>query len=115
MKRSGQSYGSFEGNTICAVALPDDLSPDDAHDTAIFLDLDLSILGASEDVFDAYERGVRHEYRHVPEAAFRAGRAAILENFLSRDRLYLSDWRYARFEERARLNLRRSIAALQTA
>ena len=80
---------------------------------SIFLDMDLSILGASAEAFDAYEAGVRHEYRDVPEAAFRSGRAAILEGFLARDRLYLSDWGWARFEARARENLRRSIQNLR--
>jgi predicted metal-dependent HD superfamily phosphohydrolase len=93
-------------------AIPADLPCDEAADMALFLDMDLSILGASPSAFDAYEAGVRHEYRDVPEAAFRKGRAAILEGFLARDALYLSDWGRARFEGAARENLKRSIAKL---
>ena len=74
----------------------------------------LSILGAPEATFDRYEAGVRAEYAHVPEQAFRAGRAAILERFLARDLLFLSPWGRARFEDEARGNLRRSIAALRS-
>jgi len=92
-------------------AIPTDLANEEAADMALFLDMDLSILGASPNDFDAYEAGVRHEYREVPEAAFRA---AILEGFLARDALYLSDWGHARFEAAARANLRRSIAKLRT-
>lgn len=95
-------------------AIPADLANEEAADMALFLDMDLSILGASPNDFDAYEAGVRHEYREVPEAAFREGRAAILEGFLARDALYLSDWGRARFEAAARANLRRSIAKLRT-
>lgn len=93
--------------------VPDSASADEAHDCRIFLDMDLSILGDGDEAFDAYEAGVRHEYRQVPEAAFGQGRAAILERFLSRDRLYMSEWGHARFEATARENLRRSLRALR--
>lgn len=94
--------------------VPEGLTPEEAQDAGIFLDMDLSILGAEAEAFDAYEAGVRHEYSHVPEEAFRKGRAAILERFLARDRLYLTDWGRDRFEGRARANLRRSLDRLKT-
>ncbi|MDI1366307.1 MAG: HD domain-containing protein [bacterium] len=94
-------------------AIPTDLPEDEAADMARFLDMDLSILAAPIDIFDAYEAGVRHEYRDVPEEAFRQGRAAILEGFLAREALYLSDWWRTRFEAKARENLKRSIARLR--
>ncbi len=94
--------------------IPNDLPEDEAADMALFLDMDLSILGASEAAFDAYEAGVRHEYREVPDAAFRLGRAAILEGFLAREALYFSPWGRSRFEAPARENLRRSVTALRT-
>lgn len=96
-------------------AVPDGLPDDEAADMRVFLDMDLSILAAREDVFDAYEGGVRHEYREVPEDAFRAGRANILEGFLARDALYMSDWGREAFEAPARANLARSIAKLRAA
>jgi predicted metal-dependent HD superfamily phosphohydrolase len=86
---------------------------DEVADMAMFLDMDLSILGAPPEAFDAYEAGVRHEYREVPEQAFRAGRAAILEGLLARDALYFSAWGRERFEAAARENLARSIAKLR--
>ena len=94
-------------------AIPDGLPPGEAADMALFLDMDLSILGAPEAAFDAYEAGVRHEYREIPEPFFRQGRAAILEGFLARDALYMSAWGRARFEAKARDNLARSIAQLK--
>lgn len=94
-------------------AIPDGLPAKDAADMAIFLDMDLSILAASAEAFDAYEDGVRHEYREVPEKPFRSGRAAILEGFLARDSLYLSPWGRESFEGPARNNLARSIAKLR--
>ncbi len=94
--------------------VPADAPAEEADDIRLFLDMDLSVLGASETAFDAYEAGVRREYAHVPEPDFRAGRAAILERFLARDRMFLSDWGVARFEAPARTNLRRSLARLRT-
>lgn len=94
-------------------AIPDGLSADERGDMAMFLDMDLAILAAPEAEFDAYEAGVRHEYREVPELDFRAGRARILEGFLARDRLYMSPWGREVFEAKARANLARSIRRLR--
>ena len=94
-------------------AIPAGLPDDEAEDMALFLDMDLSILGAPPADFDAYETGVRHEDREVPDDAFRLGRADILEGFLARENLYFTDWGRARFEATARENLKRSVAALR--
>lgn len=95
--------------------VPGGLGPEDAEDTALFLDLDLSILGAPTHVYDRYETDIRKEYAFVPEAAFRAGRGAILKGFLARERLYLTDLAHAEWDAPARVNLTRAIAALEQA
>ena len=81
-------------------------------DCRVLVDIDLSILGAQIDRFDEYERQIRFEYSWVPESDFKKGRAAVLEAFLARDTIYNTDLFQARLEERARNNLRRSLAAL---
>ncbi len=75
-------------------------------------DIDLSILGQSPETFDAYERAIRLEYAHVPDAAFRAGRAAILRNFLNRPTIYHTEHFRQRYEAKARENLERSLQSL---
>jgi predicted metal-dependent HD superfamily phosphohydrolase len=90
----------------------DGLDPADQSDMAEFLDMDLSILGARPEVFDAYEQAIRREYAYVPEPLFREARRGILKRFLERERLYFSDWGRDRFEATARANLAASIAAL---
>ena len=92
--------------------IPDGLEPADQSDMAEFLDMDLSILGARSEVFDAYEDAIRREYAFVPEALYREARRGILQRFLERERLYFSDWGRDRFEATARANLAASIAAL---
>lgn len=85
----------------------------DDPDTLLLLDVDLAILGAAPARFDEYERQVRAEYAHVPEADFRAGRARFLQGLLARPRLYATAPFHDALEQRARANLQRSIAALQ--
>ena len=57
---------------------------------------------------------MRYEYAFVPEDAFRAGRAAILERFLESPALYPDPAFRERLEAPARANLRREIAGLRS-
>jgi predicted metal-dependent HD superfamily phosphohydrolase len=81
-------------------------------DSALVADVDLSILGQPPEVFDAYERAIRQEYRHVPDEGFRAARLGLLARLLDRPRIYLTLPFRARYETSARENLRRSIDVL---
>ena len=94
-------------------AIPADLPDDEAADMALFLDMDLAILGAEPDAFDAYEKAVRREYGWVEEPMWRAGRAAVLKSFLARPHVFHTRPFRQRFEARARENLARSLQALQ--
>ncbi|MEO1573551.1 MAG: N-methyl-D-aspartate receptor NMDAR2C subunit [Pseudomonadota bacterium] len=85
-------------------------APDADH--ALLVDIDLSILGADEARYDAYEQEVRREYRWVPGSLFRRKRAALLAQFLARPRLYLTAELRDRFESQARANLARAIQSL---
>ena len=82
------------------------------RDASLFLDMDLSILGAAPDAFDAYERAVRREYAWVEEPMWRAGRGTILKSFLARENIFHTDEFRQRFEPQARQNIARSIEAL---
>lgn len=92
--------------------LPDLTDEAARRDAALFLDMDLSILGASPEAFDAYERGVREEYAWVPEPAWIAGRGAVLRNFLARPAIFHTQEFRDRFETKARENMARSLAKL---
>lgn len=81
-------------------------------DQQVLVDVDLSILGASPDRFDEYERQVREEYSWVPGLLFRRERRKILEEFLKRRSLFQTAPFVAAYEARARDNLQRSIAKL---
>lgn len=84
------------------------------RDAALLLDMDLSILGARPDLFDAYEAAVRREYAWVEEPLWVAGRGAVLKSFLDREHIFHTDVFRDRFETQARENLARSIEALKS-
>ena len=53
-------------------------------DAALVVDIDLSILGKPQAVYDEFERNVRREYWWVRKARFGKARCAILGSFLDR-------------------------------
>ncbi len=78
----------------------------------LLCDADLAILAADRERYDAYVAGVRQEYAEVPDAYFRAGRKAVLEDLLAHDTLFHSDAARERWEEKARANVSAEVAAL---
>lgn len=85
---------------------------DIAGDTALVVDIDLSILGAPPDVYAQYERAIRREYWWVPRARYVAGRGRLLEGILGRFAIYKHDRFYERYESQARANISAAIAQL---
>jgi predicted metal-dependent HD superfamily phosphohydrolase len=83
-------------------------------DQAILLDADLAVLGADPAVYQAYVNGVRAEYAHVDDDAWRVGRAAVLRHFLDRPTIFATPTMHADRERRARANLTAEIAALSS-
>lgn len=79
---------------------------------ALLCDADLAILASPPAGYDAYAAAVREEYAHVPDDAFRAGRAAVLEALLALPALYRL---HAEWEAPARANLARELAMLRPA
>jgi predicted metal-dependent HD superfamily phosphohydrolase len=86
--------------------------PERADDTAMLLDADLAILGAEPGAYQAYVNGVRAEYAHVDDGQWRTGRSMVLQHFLDRSRLFVTDYMYAAAEHRARANIEAELAAL---
>ena len=86
----------------------------ETHDRlgAILVSIDLSILGRAPDGYDRYAAQVREEYGFVPEALYRAGRAAVLRHFLEAPVIYPDPAFRARLEAPARANLERELQTL---
>lgn len=77
-------------------------------------DLDLGILGSDPAGYADYAAAIRREYAHVPDPAYRAGRAGVLRRFLMRPAIYHGADMVG-CEVRARANLAAEIAALEAA
>ncbi|CCH21672.1 Conserved hypothetical protein [Micromonospora lupini str. Lupac 08] len=87
------------------------VAPGDA-DGALLCDADLAVLAGPPAAYDRYAAAIRQEYAHVPESAFRTGRAAVLTGLLALPALFRLPPLAQRWEQRARDNLRRELAAL---
>ena len=74
-------------------------------DIEFFLDADIAILAAEPARYRRYLRGVRSEYSHFDDEAFRTGRTSFLHSVLERERIFLSERARELWEEPARTNL----------
>jgi len=81
-------------------------------DEAVLVDADLAVLGGDPRSYSAYVNGVRAEYAHVDDAAWRSGRAAVLRGFLQTDRVFHTDEMRKALETRARANMAAELAGL---
>ena len=81
-------------------------------DGELMLDIDLGILGMPPEVFERYDAQIGEEYSWVPEDAYGPRRCAVLQQFLARERIYLTDEVRGDLEAQARSNLKRKIEEL---
>ncbi len=81
-------------------------APRNDDDAALFIDLDMSIIGARRERYSEYAHGVAKEYLSVfsPEA-YLQGRTKFLNDFLKRDEFFLTP-AFGQFEDQAADNMR---------
>ena len=79
----------------------------------LLTDADLCVLASPPEIYLAYTAAIRREYAHVPDAAFAAGRAAVLQNLLSLPRLFHTSTLRDRWEDTARANMTRELSGLR--
>lgn len=82
-------------------------------DSALVVDIDLTILGSSPEDYQVFEQNIRREYKWVPGPLYRHKRREVLGSFLGRPSIYSTDYFRDRYEPRARANLRAAIRALE--
>ncbi|MBS9779629.1 MAG: N-methyl-D-aspartate receptor NMDAR2C subunit [Moraxellaceae bacterium] len=80
------------------------------NDEQLITDIDLTILGSSEKVYQQFEQNVRKEYKLIPSFIYYKKRKQVLESFLAKQRIYHHDYFYQKFEKMARKNLTLAIA-----
>lgn len=80
---------------------------------ALFLDMDMAVLGKEAKAYDRYAKLIRKEYQHVPHATYCEKRADILEEFLKQSQIYGTETMLVTLEQRARDNIGREIETLR--
>ncbi|MGH9844101.1 MAG: HD domain-containing protein [Blastocatellia bacterium] len=83
------------------------------EDGRLFLDLDLSILGSDEAVYNKYARAIRKEYAWVPSLIYKRKRRKVLESLLDRKRIFFTDAVFEARESLARRNIGQELSKLR--
>jgi predicted metal-dependent HD superfamily phosphohydrolase len=88
---------------------------DPSRDLRVVVDIDMSILGSEESVYERYAEDVRREYcpAATTDAKFTTGRILFLEKVLAKPRIYHLPDTIAQWEARARLNVEGELARLK--
>jgi predicted metal-dependent HD superfamily phosphohydrolase len=83
-------------------------------DAALFLDMDMSVLGRDPVGYRIYIDQIRDEYSIIPDELFYAGRMVrFLVPTLESERIFWSDFFHSGYESRARENLAGECSAIQ--
>lgn len=85
--------------------------PANLTEVDVLLDADLAVLATEPNDYESYRRGVRAEYTHLDDGAWRAGRREVLRHLLARDPLFRT-LPMQPLAPRARANLTAELASL---
>ena len=114
----------FAAGLLTTLGAPDEVAADVARlvgltaghatddgdpDGELLCDADLAILAGDPGRYAEYTAAIRREYAHVPDEAFRAGRAQVLKALLELPSIYRLAPLRAAWEETARANLEREL------
>jgi predicted metal-dependent HD superfamily phosphohydrolase len=81
-------------------------------DSEYLVDIDISIFGYPPKIYMDYEKNIRKEYEWVPEAIYRKKRKELLISFLSRGKIYYTNFFSNKYELQSRSNLKAAIKSL---
>ncbi|WP_248658938.1 HD domain-containing protein [Gordonia sp. C13] len=76
-------------------------------------DADLAILASDSQRYSKYCADVRDEYSQFEDTLYYAGRSRVLEQLLSLDRLFNTDFGYENWESPARRNLETELRSIR--
>jgi predicted metal-dependent HD superfamily phosphohydrolase len=78
-------------------------------DLQLFLDFDMSILAADWEVYEAYTRQVRKEYRIYPDKLYYPGRKKFLEHCLQMEYIFQTEVIREKYEGIAQENIKKEL------
>lgn len=79
---------------------------------ALLCDADLAVLASTANRYNTYAAGIREEYQHLGDDAFRHGRATVLTSLLDRPQLFTTVGGHRCWEQAARANVRAELDRL---
>lgn len=82
-------------------------------DTNFLLDIDLSILGKSPEVYKKYTEDIRKEYKIYPDFMYGKGRTKVLKSILELEAIFKTDFFKKAYEKQARENLTAELSQLK--
>lgn len=80
--------------------------------TQLFLDMDLSILGASQDAYHQYCKAIRKEYKNIPLFLYKRGRTRFLQQTLAKSSIFYTQKYRDLYETQARVNMQEELEGL---
>lgn len=79
------------------------------YNGALFLDLDMSILGTKPNIYRDYTAAIRKEFGAIPDEIFYPARLKFLQDTLKKDRIFKTDLMHDRLDTNARMNMRAEV------
>ena len=81
-------------------------------ETNLFTDADLSILGATPEVYKLYSNQIRKEFSIYPDLVYNPGRRKVLKHFLDMEKIFKTNEFAIAYESKARINLQTELNSL---
>ena len=102
----------FREDVAALVIATEHVRPPQDPDQRILVDVDLSSFGLPWEQFASDGKNIRQELHYLTDSEFYAGQIAFMEALLTRVRIFNTEYFYDNYEEKARDNVQRYLAAL---
>jgi len=83
------------------------------YEIALFLDIDLAILGQKSSLYEKYRSNIRAEYSILNDIEYQNGRLSVLNRMIQSKSIYKTEFFIEKYEKRARLNILNEINLLK--
>ncbi|MEM8808460.1 MAG: hypothetical protein AAGF01_20780 [Cyanobacteria bacterium P01_G01_bin.38] len=93
-------------------SIPEAPTPEVSTDSALVVNIDLTILGQHPAIYNQFEANIRREYQHVSIDLYRQKRREVLQHFLHQPEIFSMMYFRERYERAARQNLEGAISSL---
>jgi predicted metal-dependent HD superfamily phosphohydrolase len=97
---------------VCEIIIATSNHESNSKLTQLFLDMDLSILGANQETYYNYTAQIKREHERIPTVLYKIGRKRFLRSMLSKPFIFSTNLYRDRLETQARINLSNELKTL---